>query len=495
MNCTFTSRSAGLIACTRCGREVPTSQPPDKVRARCRSGAKQEPRKPCIHLGPQTRLQKCRTCSGNVQLKIFSCRQLGGECTVGKPVDAVPHCCATCPSHQAEDSGSKIEDSKTPSARPTHAGYPLSSRPLRVGLLTPTFCTGGVERWWLSLCRHWAPSADIVIAGIALTDGAETDQGPIDEALCYGPVHGSCQLDAGGRNANGLNRHLSGAAAAAALCASCDVIITWGHADAARFLKDFRGQIVLVSHGAAEWTRTIISRASWDLSGLKTKLALAAVSQAARDTFPVSVRERVTVIPNGIDFDRITPSRPRLETRIALGLKAGWRAIGFVGRFSAEKNPLAAARAAAELQSSIAVYAGAHFNRPEPQTQVRAVTERCRFFVPGPFLGDVYAALDCLVACAPAEGGPLVVLEAWAAGLPVVATAVGVIPEIERDFECSLVERVALDATAADLAAAVLRAIDDTDRTNYARLIAWQHFSAARMAADWRRFLLNAANS
>jgi glycosyltransferase involved in cell wall biosynthesis len=478
--CEFKSLSPDLIACTRCGRQVPTSQAPARVKAACRSAApRQPPRRPCLHLGDETRRQTCRTCAGHVELKIFNCQKLGAECSVAKPLEGVAHCCATCPAHEPrEEAGvirlkSKIQNPKSK---------------IRIGLLSPCFCTGGVERWWLSLCRHWATSSDLAIAGIALTDGAESDQPTIDEALRFGPVFASRRLDRGGRNAlKGVTRHASGYAAVAALLEFSDVIITWGHEDAERYLAGFGGQVIAVSHGCAAWTSKMMAGAS------RCATRLAAVAEPARDTFPAALRESVTIIPNGIDFDRCTPSREREEIRREWGLKDGWRAVGFVGRFSPEKNPLAAARAVRALPSSIAVYAGATFDRATFQADVRAMTPQCRFVIPD-HLGDVYRGLDCLVSASHEEACALVVLEAWAAGLPVVSTPVGAVAETERRFG-PLAEHVPINATGAQLAAAVERATSPDYRPTLerARAIVWEHFSAARMARDWARLLRNAA--
>jgi len=48
-------------------------------------------------------------------------------------------------------------------------------------------------------------------------------------------------------------------------------------------------------------------------------------------------------------------------------------------------------------------------------------------------LGAVYGALDILLQCSHREGLPQVIVEALEAGVPVVATAVGGVPELVRD--------------------------------------------------------------
>ncbi len=55
---------------------------------------------PCCHRGTVLEEQQCRSCRGNVSLKIFACA-LHGRCTVGKPLPDCA-CCATCQDYQTQ---------------------------------------------------------------------------------------------------------------------------------------------------------------------------------------------------------------------------------------------------------------------------------------------------------------------------------------------------------------------------------------------------------
>ena len=73
---------------------------------------------------------------------------------------------------------------------------------------------------------------------------------------------------------------------------------------------------------------------------------------------------------------------------------------------------------------------------------------------------DVLAALDVAVLSSKHEGSPLAVIEYMAAGAPIVASAVGGVPEIVRDGEeCLLVE----PGDPRALARAIARLLDDRE--------------------------------
>ncbi|MBI1934488.1 glycosyltransferase family 4 protein, partial [Candidatus Peregrinibacteria bacterium] len=73
---------------------------------------------------------------------------------------------------------------------------------------------------------------------------------------------------------------------------------------------------------------------------------------------------------------------------------------------------------------------------------------------------DVYRAMqsaNIFVMCSKSEGGPRVVLEAMALGLPVIATNVGIVPDIIRDGENGLIT----SGTPQDLAEKIQKLLSD----------------------------------
>jgi glycosyltransferase involved in cell wall biosynthesis len=90
-----------------------------------------------------------------------------------------------------------------------------------------------------------------------------------------------------------------------------------------------------------------------------------------------------------------------------------------------------------------------------------------------------------------AEGLPLTILEAWAAGLPVVATRVGGIPRLVEDGRTGLLINVGDEEA---LTAAIGRLLSDSDLArriaDAGRDQAVEHFDTRRMAGDYQRHYL-----
>ncbi|MCA8955307.1 MAG: glycosyltransferase [Planctomycetes bacterium] len=123
---------------------------------------------------------------------------------------------------------------------------------------------------------------------------------------------------------------------------------------------------------------------------------------------------RIVVVPPALDLQRFdAASRP--AARRALGLGDGVLALGFAGRLVPIKRP----EVFAELLRRHPEARGLVFGSGPSGTRLPRLPnlELCGH---RPDLGSVLPALDALVVCSKREGMPLVVLEAAAAGVPVV---------------------------------------------------------------------------
>jgi len=182
----------------------------------------------------------------------------------------------------------------------------------------------------------------------------------------------------------------------------------------------------------------------------------------------VVARERVSVIRNAVDADRFADVDLRYCQQLQDFFPAPRRCIvGAAGRLSPEKGfdvfVQAAERIAARDRSLGFVHFGGGPLREELARRVEAAGLCDQFVFAGhrPDLDQFLPFLDLMVLPSFTEGLPNVVLEAFAAGVPVVATAVGGTPEVVEDgLNGYLIPPGDADA----LAGRILDALESEDR-------------------------------
>jgi glycosyltransferase involved in cell wall biosynthesis len=169
--------------------------------------------------------------------------------------------------------------------------------------------------------------------------------------------------------------------------------------------------------------------------------AMVAVSTSVRDHVvqKLGLREdRITVIPNGVTPGKVRPI-DRQAARRQLGLAPQDLAIGLIGRVCAQKGQEDLVEAALKLRQRLpqavflligAVEDAALHARIEALIGGEKATDRIRFIGHMSDIAPAYTALDLLVAPSRWEGFGLVLVEAMAAGLPILATDVGAIAEV-----------------------------------------------------------------
>ncbi|HTS77010.1 MAG TPA: glycosyltransferase family 4 protein [Bryobacteraceae bacterium] len=175
--------------------------------------------------------------------------------------------------------------------------------------------------------------------------------------------------------------------------------------------------------------------------------------------------ERLHVIYNGVN------PIPFMRKTFAPG--GCWR-IGVIGRIAPMKGQTdflcAAAAIVAERAAHFLICGEPMFSQPDYCNEVRRLAEGLPVEFPGwrEDMAVVLAGLDLLIVpSTAAESTTRVILEAWSAGVPVVAYAAGGIPEIVRDSvdgflvpECEpgALARKILEVTRLDLAPVAERA-------------------------------------
>ena len=167
---------------------------------------------------------------------------------------------------------------------------------------------------------------------------------------------------------------------------------------------------------------------------------------------------RITVIPNGIDSDRFMQPIDVAAVRRAIGISSG-PVIGLAARLTEQKGVIYLLQAAAQLRAQCpglqVVIAGAG-NQEE---SLKRATAQLGIAGAVHFLGmrldvpELVRAFDVYVIPSIWEGLPIALLEAFAAGTPVVASNVGGVGKVIRHRESgSLVPPRDPAALAAELA-------------------------------------------
>jgi glycosyltransferase involved in cell wall biosynthesis len=227
----------------------------------------------------------------------------------------------------------------------------------------------------------------------------------------------------------------------------------------------------------------------------RTSDRLLAVSARVKDDLvksKIASPDRISVVEPGLDLAPLIRSRQhRGALRRDLGLDLGVPLVGIVGRLTPIKNHQLFLAAAARL---LAVRPDVHFvvvGDGELGPEIRALACRLGLSSRVTFTGwrhdlpRIYADLDVLVTCSNSEGAPFAIIEAMAAECPVVATAVGGVPDLLDNQVTGL---LVPPGQPVPLVAAILRLVSDPGfaqalaRSAAAR--AEVRFDAARLASD-----------
>jgi len=236
-----------------------------------------------------------------------------------------------------------------------------------------------------------------------------------------------------------------------------------------------QADLVRPIEGKFEWGRAL----GW-MVGARRVLddAAAVICVGKREAELVRERHpavRVVHMPNGVDASRFADgSGERFRQR--LDLAKGDRILLQVGRIDRQKNQLQVVRALPRVLercgAARAVFVGPVTSKPYADEVRQAaaqlgVAERVHFAgsldPSSTELADAYNAADAVVMPSLHEPFGIAILEAWAAGRPVVASRVGGIPGFAEDGEDALLVEPDNDE---DFAAAVseILTVDDPSR-------------------------------
>jgi glycosyltransferase involved in cell wall biosynthesis len=329
---------------------------------------------------------------------------------------------------------------------------------LRVIHVNLSMFPAGIDRWLTGLIRHSDPRRLAFLRCIVTGDLVDWRQ--------VGRV--GVPVEIGGRES--IRR----------ACRDCDVLLISDPGEEPDWVDEVKARLcVLVAHGDGPWTRARMER----LAGVVHHVV--AVSKQVERS--VCAGFRSTVIPNGVDPLHLARSRPRHDVRAGLGFAHSDFVVGFVGRFSEEKNPFAVVDAVARLSDRFKLLL-IGFGPLEPSLRARAETT-----IPGRFallraddcVGDLYAAMDVFCLASYSEGYGLAIMEAMMCAKPVIVSPVGLVPDEIKDG----VNGVVVCGDADSIRAAVARleadrswaasighaAADHAERTGYASTMATRY--------------------
>jgi glycosyltransferase involved in cell wall biosynthesis len=200
---------------------------------------------------------------------------------------------------------------------------------------------------------------------------------------------------------------------------------------------------------------------------------------------------RLHVVPNGIDLDRFAPDPDaRRALRAELGIPEDAFAVGTVGRLYTEKGHAYFIRAVEPVLGDRfhLVITGEGPERANLEKQIAALARKDCVHLTGNRrdVPRLLASLDAFALTSVSEGLPLVIPEAMAAGLPVVATAVGGVPLVVADGETGFLvpsgdeEALRARLCALDEDRELARRCGETGRER-----ALGRYSSRRMVADY----------
>ncbi len=349
------------------------------------------------------------------------------------------------------------------------AGAPAPSKIPRVGFILPVLLWGGVERWHIDLIRELMKAVAVEVAGVAFV-GEPNRINPdiVSQLAAMCPVIGAVQMP-------GVEIVARPEEAIYALAAGSDALVCWSiSGPIIEAVKATGKPIVGVSHGCEDW---------WMSEAKAVVNHWVAVSKSARAPVP---SPHVTVLENGVDLDRLATTLSRDDVRRAAGIPLDARVIVSIGRLSREKRLEIQASALDRLPPDCWLWlVGDGSDAERIRTAAGPSAGRLVISPSRADIGNVLAAADVFAFTSRAEGYGLAPVEALAAGVPLVATPVGILP-----FLGDCAEWLPLDPTAGQVADAVLSAIrPNRCRVEASQAIVLANHTSVAMARRWAEFL------
>jgi glycosyltransferase involved in cell wall biosynthesis len=202
--------------------------------------------------------------------------------------------------------------------------------------------------------------------------------------------------------------------------------------------------IVCTTHGKNYWPYALYRRAAYRWAARNSRAFVAVSNDLGRfisSTLGIGA-DRVRIIRNGIDVNVFRPdASARARVRAELGLQESQPLLLACGELTEVKGHEVLIRATQHVvakRPDVLVAIAGHGplrEHLESLTASLGITSHVRFLGFRRDVPDLLSAADVFVMPSLSEGLPLAILEAMAVGAPIVATAVGGVPELIRPRE------------------------------------------------------------
>jgi glycosyltransferase involved in cell wall biosynthesis len=270
----------------------------------------------------------------------------------------------------------------------------------------------------------------------------------------------------------------------------------WFYASLGAALGWRRPRILFTEHGRHYPDVPRGKRMAFNQGLLPITDGIVAVSGFVRDCLAANEalpRRRIRVVYNGVDSGRFESPGSRAGARASQGIDPGDPVVGIAARFAPVKDHAtllrAFARVLGEIPRAKLALAGDGELRASLETQAQGlgIAGSCRFLGVRRDIPDLLSSWDLFCLSSLSEGTSVTLLEAMAAGLPVVATRVGGNPEIVVDGTTGLLASRGDDA---GLARAIVEILEDPTRARgmgeAGRARVRASFTQERMTEDYR---------
>ncbi|HEX4792647.1 MAG TPA: glycosyltransferase family 4 protein [Humisphaera sp.] len=245
---------------------------------------------------------------------------------------------------------------------------------------------------------------------------------------------------------------------------------------ASRYCRDVRFiQAIQTTQPRPRWHWPVQAAAQYAAERIVTPSH--SVEQAARDWAYVPP-EKIVVIPNAID---LPPAMPDFNRPV----KSGVARIGFIGRLDPVKRVEYLVVAMNHVRGAHLQIFGAGERRAALEELIDQQKLADRVTLRGPSSGPMEALrqIDVLVLPSEAEGFPLVLIEAMATGVPIVATDAPGIRDVVSNGATALMVPV---GSPTKLGAAIQRLVDDAPLR---RRLATDAYAEVSRRFTWDRVL------